>query len=226
MSTLSGFCGIDHPVESHARCTLEGCVCIHHRMHAGEVLLVDELVTDPVENLRRAVEWLGKALPGLTAECTDPQGMDLAELFVNLQESRKALQALERDTEVACAQAMLADEQDSPTLRVERRRGADRKAWQHDVWQRDVRAKVLQAHGLKGTQGVLTADGEVLPTDVLYAALTAVQGAHGATAPKSTALKSLGLDVRDYCESSPGAWTVRVTRMADESKGSGDDAAS
>lgn len=173
-------------------------------------------MSDVVQDVTDAVEALAKTLPGIVAECTDPQGMDLAELFVTLQESRKALQGLERDTEVALAKAMLADAAESPTLRVERRRGAERKAWDHEQWQRDVRAKVLQAHGLKGAQAVITAGGEELPADVLYDALTGVQAAHGATAPKSTALKSLGLDVRDYCSSSPGAWTVRVTRMADE----------
>lgn len=210
---LSGFCGINMPLESHERCALEGCPCIHHKMPAAVSVLP---VGDPLAGVVAAVQRLAEAAPALQAACTDPEATDLAELFVTIQEARKALQAVERDTEDTCARAMLADEAETATLRVERRRGADRKAWQHADWQRDVRAKVLQAHGLKGAQGVITATGEVIDGAELYDVLRAVQDAHGAGAPKSTTLKALGLDARDYCESSPGAWTVRVTRMADE----------
>jgi len=213
-ATLSGFCGITNPMESHDRCAKADCPCIHHRMTAAPA-------GDPLAGVVDAVDRLGKALPGLMAECTDPEGTDLAELFVTMLEARKALQALERDTEVACAKAMLDDVAETATLRVERRRGAERKAWDHESWQRDVRNKALQARGLKGAQGVLTADGELLEVGVLHEVLRAVQDAHGAGAPKTTTLKALGLDVRDYCESSPGAWTVRVTRMADETEQEG-----
>jgi len=208
-ATLSGFCGITNPMESHDRCAKADCPCIHHRMTAAPA-------PDPLAGVVDAVDRLGKALPGLMAECTDPAGTDLAELFVTMLEARKALQALERDTEVACAKAMLDDVAETPTLRIERRRGTERKAWDHAGWQRDVRAKALQAHGLKGAQGVITATGEVIDGAELYDVLQAVQDAHGAGAPKTTALRAFGLDARDYCDSSPGAWTVRVTRMADE----------
>lgn len=215
---LSGFCGINMPLESHERCTLEDCPCIHHRMPAAVSVLP---AVDPLAGVVAAVKRLAEAAPALQAACTDPEGTDLAELFVTIQEARKALQAVERDTEDTCARAMLADEAETPTLRIERRRGADRKAWDHESWQRDVRNKALQARGLKGAQGVLTADGELLGVGVLHEVLRAVQDAHGAGAPKSTTLKAFGLDVRDYCESSPGAWTLRVTRMADETRQEG-----
>jgi len=214
--TLSGFCNPTNPLDSHERCTMDGCPCIHHRMTATPA-------GDPVAGVTGAVDVLAKALPGLMASCTDPEATDLAELFVTLQDARKALQALERDAELACAKAMLSDLAETPTLRVERSRATDRKAWDHDEWKRDVRAKAVQAHGLKGAQAIITEAGEELPATVLWDVLATLQNAHGAAAPKTTALRALGLDARDYCESSPGAWTVRVTRMAKEGQTDGTD---
>lgn len=177
------------------------------------------ITADPVSAVVGSVGWLEVALSELVDACTDPQGTDLAELLVNVREARMKLQGIERDAEAACAKAMLGDYAETTTLRVERSRATDRKAWDHDEWKRDVRAKAVQAAGLKGAQAVITADGEELPAAALWDALATVQGAHGAAAPKTTALRALGLDARDYCESSPGPWTVRVTRMADESEG-------
>lgn len=171
---------------------------------------------DPLENVGASVAALGESLPALMDACTDPHATDLAELLVTVQDARKALQDMERDVELETAKRMLDDYAETPTLRVERHRSTDRKAWDHDGWKRDVRAKAVQAAGLRGAQGVLSADGEVLPADALWEVLEILQNAHGAAAPKTTALRGLGLDARDYCESSPGAWHVRVTRMADE----------
>lgn len=173
---------------------------------------------DVLVNLTDAVTDLDATLDALVEACTDPQGTDVAELLDAVRTQRVALQALEGRVEEAAAKALLEDTTTTPTLRIERHRTTDRKAWQHADWQRDVRAKALQAHGLKGAQGVLTADGEVLEASVLFDLAATLQAAHGSTAPKTTALRSLGLDARDYCESSPGRWTVKVTRMADETK--------
>ena len=173
---------------------------------------------NPLDAVTAAVDDLTQALPNLLDACTDPQATDMAELLAIIRDARVALQGVERDTENACAAAMLGDFAESGTVRVERHRSADRKSWDHDAWKHDVRAKAVQAHGLKGAQGVVTADGEVAPVDVLYGLLDTLQSVHGAAAPKSTAMKALGLDVRDYCESSPGAWHVRVTRMCDETE--------
>lgn len=219
MTMLSGFCNPSNPMESHDRCTMPDCVCIHHRMATPVNGRVPD--GDEVDALATAVETLADALPALIDGCTDPEATDLADLFDRLQQARKRLQDAEREAEVACAKAMLGDDTETPTLRVERYRSTDRKSWDHDQWKHDVRAKAVQAHGLKGAQGVLSADGEVLPASVLFDALTTVQAAHAAAAPKTTALKALGLDARDYCEASPGAWHVRVTRMA--TKGGGND---
>lgn len=174
--------------------------------------------TDALHMTTCAVDALERDLPDWLEGCTDPQGLDVAELLAGIRDQRVKLQALELAAEEACAKALLDDMTTTATLRVERHRTSDRKAWDHAGWQRDVRAKVLQAAGLKGAEGVITADGEVLPASVLYDLLTQVEAAHGSAAPKTTALRSLGLDARDYCETSPGRWTVRVTRMADETE--------
>lgn len=216
-ATLSGFCGITNPMESHDRCAKSDCPCIHHRMTvAASVPSID-----PLAGVVSAVQRLAEAVPALLDACTDPQGTDMAELLDIIREQRTKLYALEGQVEEACARALLDDMTTTPTLRIERHRTTDRKAWDHAGWQRDVRAKVLQAAGLKGAQGVLTADGEVVPASVLYDLLAQVEQVHGSAAPKTTALRSLGLDARDYCESSPGRWTVKVTRMADETEQEG-----
>lgn len=176
---------------------------------------------DVLANLTDAVTDLDTQLDALLEACTDPAGTDVAELLDSIRTQRVALQALEGRAEEAAAGALLDDMTTTDTLRIERHRTTDRKAWQHTEWQRDVRAKALQAHGMKGAQGVLTADGEVLDASVLFDLMATLQAAHGSTAPKTTALRALGLDARDYCESSPGRWTVKVTRMAATEEGTG-----
>lgn len=172
---------------------------------------------DVLTNLTDAVTDLETQVDALVEACTDPQGTDVAELLDAVRTERTRLQGLEVLVEGAAAKALLEDMTTTATLRIERHRTTDRKAWDHAAWQRDVRAKALQAHGMKGAQGVLTADGEVLEASVLFDLMATLQGAHGSTSPKTTTLRALGLDARDYCESSPGRWTVKVTRMADES---------
>lgn len=178
-------------------------------------------MTDVLENLTDAVTDLDLQLDYLLDACTDPAGTDVAELLDLIRTQRVALQALEGRAEESAAKALLDDMTTTDTLRIERHRTTDRKAWQHAEWQRDVRAKVMQAAGLKGCHLVLPT-GELLDgkaaTDVLYTLMSTLQAAHGSAAPKTTALRALGLDARDYCESSPGRWTVRVTRMADETE--------
>jgi hypothetical protein len=171
-----------------------------------------------LENVTHAVDALGEALPDLLGQCTDPQAADMAELLLVIQQARVALQAIERDTEVACARALSEPLTEAPGLRIERYRSADRKAWQHDRWQDDVRAKALRTTGLLKAQAIITADGEELDPGVLHDLLRAVQGVHGAAAPKTTSLKQLGLDPDDYCERSPGAWHVKVQRVVDETE--------
>lgn len=207
MTTRSGFCNPSCPVDSHRRCAKDGCPCICHQLTAPAP------AADPVTGLATAVEDLGKAMPGLAEACTDPQAADLAELFYDVQAARIALHDMERELEGQLAKALMADELHTGTLRVERTRSRDRKAWDHDGWKRDVRAKLLRHHGLLGAQ-VVSADGELLDAGKLHTLLADAQDVHGAGQPKVTALRGLGLDAMDYCETSPGTVHVRVQRVA------------
>lgn len=165
---------------------------------------------NPLDAVTEAVDTLTKALPGLLEGCADPEGADVAELLLIVSAARVKLQGVERDTEASCAKAMLSNQIDRGGLFAERYRATERKAWDHEAWQRDVRAKALQAAGLKGAQGVLSADGEVLDPSVLHDLLARLQSVHGAQAPKTKSLREFGLDPDDYCERSPGSWHVRV----------------
>lgn len=207
----SGYCAPSNPADSHARCAGCGCTCHHPAPIVGAAPRGDVL-TELVD----AVKRFHAEQDALLEACTDPQALDMAELLESLQLAHKALGGIVRDVEVATAKAMPADDVRVGTMVVERHRGSDRKAWQHEDWQRDVRAKVLRAAGLAGAQGVLTAEGEVVEAGVLYDVLAAVQGVHGAAGPKVTGLRGLGLDARDYCETTAGAWHVKVTRMTEE----------
>lgn len=182
-------------------------------------------MSNALDNVTEAVAALEAALPALTEACTDPQALDLAELFATIQQARVRLQALERDTEVACAKALPGARVDAPGMFVERYRSQDRKQWKHEDWQADVRAKVLRAAGLAGAQAVVTANGETLPADVLHDVLRSVQAAHSAAGPKTGAIRGLGLDPDDYCERSPGAWHVKVHRVVDTEEGQTDEVA-
>ena len=176
-------------------------------------------MSDVVTAVNEAVETLGKELPALMEQCTDPQATDMAEILASIVEARVALQGLERDVESATAKAMLGDFAQTPTLRVERSRSAERKTWDHDAWQLDVRAKVLRAHRLIGLSALIDGNGEEVPMSELYAAMADLQSVHGSTNPRLTQMRGFGLDPDDYCTRVPGTWRVKVTRMADESEG-------
>lgn len=178
----------------------------------------------PLRGLQAGVNDLQHALPNLIDACTAPDASDLAELLFHVQSARIALQQMERDVEAATAKAMLGDQVVTATVRAERYRSADRKEWDHERWQADLRAKVLQAHGLKGAQGVLTAEGEVVPAEVLHDLLRAVEAVHSSGAPKTSktaGLRAYGLDPDDYCTTTKGAWHVRVQLLADETETEG-----
>lgn len=92
-------------------------------------------------------------------------------------------------------------------------KGKDRKAWDHDRWQADVRRQVLS--GVSSTL-VDPESGEAVDVGAL---LVGVESAHGAGPPRVGVLKrQLGLDPDDYSETVPGPWSIRVygTAGADE----------
>ena len=100
------------------------------------------------------------------------------------------------------------------------KRSPDRKSWNHDDWKRDARrvivAQTLERLEMPRTAHVWDPDtGQEHPTPlavVLQEVLTEAQEVHGSTAPRTTALKRLGLYATDYCESSPGGWTLNAVK--------------
>lgn len=87
----------------------------------------------------------------------------------------------------------------------ELKRGADRKAWDHGSWLADVRREVLS--GLPA----LLVDPETGVEVDPRALLVGVQSVHGAGPPRVAALKRLGLDPGDYCETVAGSWGLKVS---------------
>lgn len=93
------------------------------------------------------------------------------------------------------------------------KRTAERKAWDHEDWKRDARRAVVSSTmeelALPKVLQVVDQEGEVSAlavAPILHEAIAMAQEVHGSTAPRSTALKRLGLYASDYCESSPGGW--------------------
>lgn len=134
-----------------------------------------------------------------------------AELVGWLQDTKRRLAVVE----AYVAREMIKDPgcPDKITLpdgrQAEVLRGATRKAWDHGAWQHDVRAAVLVQQGVDPDSTIVDAGtGEAVP---IHGILSAVQGVHGAQAPKSTALKALGLAAGDYCETLPGTISVKIS---------------
>lgn len=94
-------------------------------------------------------------------------------------------------------------------LSVHRRKG--RKQWRHDDWKRDVRRAVLDRRDVAGESLVNPETGEEVN---VYELIADAQDVHGATAPKLTALKALGLDGDDYCYTESGSLDVKIDTAA------------
>lgn len=88
-------------------------------------------------------------------------------------------------------------------------RSNDRKAWLHDDWKQDVRGHLLEQREVPPE----LYDVEGNEYDVLDL-LAAAQNVHGATDPKVTQLRALGLDPAAYCKTVPGKPTVTITRSS------------
>jgi hypothetical protein len=177
---------------------------------------------DPLTAVTTAVDALVDNLDRLVDACTSSDGSDLAAFLLAVREAKDRLyREVEPALVEAVRKAMLTDTLQTGDLKVERYRSADRKAWDHDAWRRDVRTKLLRHHGLLGAQGVLTADGEVVGPELFYTLLRELQEVHGSHPPKTGktggGLRQWGLDPDDYCATSEGVWQVRVQRLADES---------
>lgn len=142
------------------------------------------------------------ALAGAQDRLDAMEPQHVVTLVAHLQDLRRDLQGMEADLARLLGRDDTADRAgvlpDGRSWQV--RKGAVRKAWRHAEWQHDVRALVLAR---------LAEDGDV------GGALATLQGVHGSTAPRATALRALGLDPDEYAESVPGSWGVQVDPRAD-----------
>jgi hypothetical protein len=141
----------------------------------------------------------------------------LAETVAHFQEWKRRLGVME--SYLARQLGTLEGCPDTITLpdgsRAEVLKGKDRKAWEHPRWKRDVvNAVVEQAEAGHGELVAYVADertGEARTVEVGDLIAQALD-VPGSTAPKTTALKALGLRADDYCETYPGPWAVKITR--------------
>jgi hypothetical protein len=189
----------------------------------------DNVVANAVEmnarnlrRLRRSTDVMGQDAEFIAAGLVAAEDWTtMATTVALIATERKRLQDLENTLATALGKnagkhiGALAD-----GARYEVTKSADRKAWDHDDWKRDVRRTV--------TEGTLAAylvpedmpgclvdqtSGEAVPfRRVIQQALTMAQAVHGSSAPKTTELRRLGLSASDYCESTPGAWRVEFIK--------------
>jgi len=143
----------------------------------------------------------------------DLEPIDQAAAIALVQDLRKRLGDVEQTMAIALGKAEGQHQGNLPDGRqFTLKRTQDRKAWDHEDWKRDARREVVKAtlEDFGTTHlDVVDMEGEVSTMDlapILYKAVAMAQEVHGSTAPRSTALKRLGLYATDYCESSPGAW--------------------
>lgn len=153
--------------------------------------------------------------PTLAAEGLEDQ--ELADAIADIQDARARLQNVERDLTTALGRRLgkttgnLGDGRQYTLSRAQ-----DRKEWDHSDWKRDARRKVTEAITSRfQTDDLGPMNGDLVDTEtgeaaslaeVIQTALAQVQEVHGSTAPRSTALRSLGLYASDYCTSTPNGW--------------------
>lgn len=182
------------------------------------------------DELAAAAHWfvgsLGSAVRALEGLTEDPtraaEGLatgDLADAIALLQDLRLQLSLVERDLIAVAGKRegkVVGSLSDGRQFTLER--ATDRKEWDHEDWKRDVRRalteEVVAAYGSVPT--VIDEEGEIwdLPlAQIVQTALAKSQEVHGSTAPRSRALKSLGLYAGDYATSSPNGWRFAAIKL-------------
>lgn len=188
----------DKPTEDTAPPYDEDLAAEHAAVVGGSVNMLSH-VTEQIDTL---------LLDGSRYMLDHEQTSDLVSIAVALADVRRRLAQIEA---LIARQVGRSDVDNEGTLPDGRaytvRRGANRKAWDHAAWKHDVRQAILSGIGLDDVYDQNT--GEHVD---LMALLAAAQDVHGAGDPKVTALKALGLTADDYCEVTPGSWSVQVVK--------------
>lgn len=140
--------------------------------------------------------------------------IDQAAAIAVVQDLRRRLTQVENSLAITLGKAEGQHQGNLPDGRqFTLKRTAERKAWDHEDWKRDARRAIVKRHaaGLEDAtlRSVNLGTGEVAEVTLaafLHTVVAEAQEVHGSTAPRSTALRRLGLYASDYCESSPGGW--------------------
>lgn len=142
---------------------------------------------------------------------------ELADYIAALQDIRARLGSVERELTTALGKRLgKTTSYLSDGRQFELNRMADRKEWNHEDWQRDAR-RAIQAEledyvVLEGSLVDATTGEEKTLGQVIQEAMVRVELVHGSTAPRSRALKTLGLFASDYCTSTPGGWRFNALK--------------
>lgn len=149
---------------------------------------------------------------GLTLSYDSAEPTDLDEVAADLRDLRAAIDAL-RSWEVVLtdflSDALGRNDMEVPGVgRVEVKRGANRKAWDHDALRRLVIAKGRD-------ERAVSVDGEVLESEGEAVGRALMECAHVDYWRKG-ALADRGVDIDEFCEVSPGRVSVVITPIADE----------
>lgn len=185
--------------------------------------LVQEQAADEVATsmtlIARRLDHLDRALPRAMERLTDDLDYgSLAETVAWLQGMKARLGVAEayvaRELGRMDGTPEVIELPDGRTAQVNK--GKDRKEWRHDDWKRDVRVAVVADLPVIATVDPSTGEFQVDATgQVVLEAIAKAQAVHGSAAPKVTALKPLGLAADDYCTSSPGPYSVRISTPTD-----------
>lgn len=180
---------------------------------AALVAEAQEMFSQAVYAVTAAISDLNRGSVLTTDDALERLAYDeVAESIAWIQDTRRDLAVLESylsrrlGSEPGCPDALVL-----PSGRhAEVMKGKDRKAWDHEAWQRDVRVAVVGETVFRAYADAET--GELVDlTPTLLDVAARIQAVHGSTAPKIRALKALSLDADDYSETYPGPFSVKVS---------------
>lgn len=231
----SGHCGVDRHIECRGEYAGTSCHCECHILPKPPLTAVDAVSGDtarpgtgsapssvaepggsttPAPDLDDVLQALLKAIFDLDQALITFDGNDIewADLLGRVRQSRQVLADLESLIERDTARAMTGDVLEWPGGLAERRRGKDRKEWDHDAVIRRVREAVVRPLCVD----VLTGEVDMTLAALMHGALDAYSETHRHEW-RVTKLKGLGVDPDEYCHAVPGRTTVQVTLAGGES---------